>query len=104
MLTPHKILSQYHTFQAQENNYASQPHWFIPTTRNILNSKPETPSPVSFIFDPTKAVAAHNASILKDHSYDIGNFINKNEKSVMKYGSEFRDPATLSNLLYLHPL
>ena len=92
------------TFQELENKYAPHPHWFIPIIQKILNSKLETPFDVPFVFEPTKAAEAHNASILKDHFYDIRNFINKNEKSAMKYWSEFKDPATLSDLLYLYPL
>ena len=58
-----------------------------------------------FKFKHSHAAAYHNSKILAKHNFDLPTTLHKNTIGThLQYGSEFRPPADLQDLLQDHPL
>jgi hypothetical protein len=60
-------------------------------------------NPSLFIFQLLPAAAAYNATVLAEHGFDLNRIIEQQHPSQISYGSEFRDPMLLHDLLQHHP-
>jgi hypothetical protein len=60
-------------------------------------------NPPLFLFQLSPAAAGYNAKVLADHGFNLDQIIAKQHPSQISYGSEFRDPALLEELLDQHP-
>jgi len=60
-------------------------------------------NPPLFIFKLCPSAAEFNAKILADNNFDLNALISKQHPSQLSYGSEFRDPSLLEELLGQHP-
>lgn len=60
-------------------------------------------NPPSFIFKLCNQAASHNAKVLAEHDFDLDRIIQKLHPSQISYGSEFRDPELLEELLCHYP-
>lgn len=56
-----------------------------------------------FAFKNTAKAAEHNATVLRNYNYDINAAIMAQPNSQVSYGSEFKDPQLLHQLLQGHP-
>jgi len=60
-------------------------------------------NPPLFIFQLSAAAAGYNAKVLTEHNFDLNRIIEQQHPSQISYGSEFRDPKLLEDLLCDHP-
>ena len=60
-------------------------------------------NPPLFIFQLSPAAAAYNATVLAKQGFDLNRIIEQQHPSQISYGSEFRDPMLLHDLLQHHP-
>jgi hypothetical protein len=81
----------------------TSPTWLIPTIAKIIHSDNPPLKDSPFIFDDTPEAAYHNSLVLRQHDNKITNVIDNCEHSIISYGSEFRHPSLLENLLMHHP-
>jgi len=61
-------------------------------------------NPPKFIFQLSASAAGYNAKVLADNNFDLNKIIENQHPSQLSYGSEFRDPSLLEDLLHHHPL
>lgn len=59
--------------------------------------------PSLFIFENSRDAALHNAIVLENFNYNLHDAILAQPNSQVSYGSEFRDPSILEELLQHHP-
>jgi len=73
----------------------------------LIGQLHETPSPIMipplFIFRLCPSAAEYNAKILAEHRFDLHRIISNQHPSQLSYGSEFRHPDLLKELLQQHP-
>jgi hypothetical protein len=60
-------------------------------------------NPPLFIFKLCPSAAGFNAKVLADHNFELDSIISHQHPSQLSYGSEFRDPDLLEELLGQHP-
>lgn len=69
----------------------------------IINARVPERTQSQFQFEMTKKAASHNWDRLQKHR-NLGEALEADGNSPLKYGSEFRDPKFLEPLLKRHPL
>jgi hypothetical protein len=76
---------------------------FVEIIKEIQLSQVPASKPTLFIFENSQEAALHNAIVLENYNYDINKAISAQEGSQVSYGSEFRNPMVLEELLHHHP-
>jgi hypothetical protein len=61
-------------------------------------------NPPLFIFKLCPSTAGFNAKVLAENNFDLESIILQQHPSQLSYGSEFRDPNLLEELLGQHPI
>lgn len=69
----------------------------------ILQWTPPPLQPSPFQFLPTHDAATHNFNVLKKHKFNLHQIISAHPNTPIAYGSEFKPPSVLHNLLHRHP-
>jgi len=78
-------------------------HHFVDIIR-ILQSTPSPKlNPPSFIFKLSAEAATFNAKLLEENCFDLKRIIDRQHPSQLSFGSEFRSPELLEELLRHHP-
>jgi hypothetical protein len=80
---------------------ADTPDWFLPTIREILSVKLDTPTHPPLKFELSQAAALHDMKVLKAHGNSIQNLITTHPTSFLSPGLEFR-PVELLERLFMH--
>ncbi len=83
-------------------NEPTTPDWLIPTIHSIINTDVPPLRDSPFIFDMTPEAAYHNSLVFRQYNNKVTDVIEACENSIISYGSEFRPPSLLENLLMHH--
>jgi hypothetical protein len=86
--SPHEVVSQ---------------ERFIDIIRDLHRHKEPPQKTPLFIFERSRDAALHNAIVLESFNFDIDKSIRAQAGSQIFYGSEFKDPSLLHELLEHHP-
>ena len=78
------------------------PKWFLPTIDKIINTPSHTPSSPPLKFELMMVAALHNMEVLRGCDDSIQELIQKNKKSFIGPGSEFRSVHLLETLFMHH--
>ncbi|MFN9981490.1 MAG: hypothetical protein ACK53Y_16315 [bacterium] len=76
---------------------------FIEIVKNLHSTASPLMNPPLFIFKMCSSAAGFNAKVLVDNNFDLASIIARRHPSQLSYGSEFRDPVLLKELLRHHP-
>ena len=76
--------------------------WLIHQLTMLCESREETPKKHAFRFEDSNEAAEFNVKLLKQTNYDLEDCIKGQGRTVLTYGSEFRDTRKLRNLLKHH--
>jgi hypothetical protein len=87
-----------------ENDTIISQQKFVEIVQSLHDTDSPYMNPSLFIFQLSTSAAGYNAKVLADHDFDLNRIITKQHPSQISYGSEFRDPALLKDLLQNHPL
>ena len=91
------------TFPSQLCSTPELPGNFMQMISDIISTDPPAPLPTPFNFQLTKEAADHNSTILQQYDYDMVKTIAAHPCSHISYGSEFRAPSQLHQLLHRSP-
>jgi hypothetical protein len=69
----------------------------------VLESKSQTPEKPEFTFELTGRAAKKNYMVLGKYDFDLSKALEAQRNTPLGYGSEFRDPEILEQLLGKHP-
>ena len=70
--------------------------------QRLLTSRNEIYDPV-FRFETTRDAAQHNLKLLRDHEFNLEKICNQGQRTILRFGSEFKDTGELNQLLKYHP-
>jgi hypothetical protein len=85
------------------DDFFKPPAWLLQTVREIAQDKVETPQGPPIQFSMDHAAAKYNSELLETEGLDFEKFLDRNRKTTLHYGSEFRPLRQLVKLLGLHP-
>jgi hypothetical protein len=71
--------------------------------KNLQLAPAQTFQPTLFIFEFSREAALHNAIVLENYNFDLSKAVLDQQDSQVSFGSEFRKPEELKELLLHHP-
>jgi hypothetical protein len=78
-------------------------HRFLEIIRTLQTTPSPNLNPPLFIFKLNTAAAEYNAKILKGTNFNLKSIIDQQHLSQLSFGSKFRSPKLLEELLHNHP-
>ena len=76
--------------------------WLVHHLTTLCETKEETPKKHAFRFEDSIKAAEFNTKLIKYTDYDLDACIKRQKKTILTYGSEFRDTKNLKKLLGYH--
>lgn len=76
---------------------------FMEIVKDLHSTPSHKLNPPMFIFKLNREAAEYNAAVLEAHQFNLKQIINQQHPSQISFGSEFRSPELLRELLQDHP-
>ena len=94
----------HHTHEPKRPQHSSsKPHFKLTKAlQQLMASHNELHDPI-FRFKATQEAAEHNLKILRDENFDLGKICNKGKRTILRFGSEFKETRDLQKIFQHHP-